>query len=220
MLPFASATAQDELLSREISEWFLEERFIIADQNEDALLDRDELRLFAIEFAYYLEPRSFEATDKNRDGYLSYHEIKSRVQSEATYRYNQDRKDLRNLALTYPLLQQADIRYLKDNPALVTSLFGNLTWMYENADLAKKIYSDKLWLDAHPEALLSLHRNLRWMAANPATARNLYRERTSTQFLPELLAWRADHMEFIRKHPRMDQFYDFIFIPEGIRIER
>ena len=212
--------AQSDPITREVSDWFLEERFIIADLNEDALLDREEMAQFAGEFAYYLEEAAFKATDKNRDGRLSFNEIRVRVQSENNYRLSQERKALRSLAEQYPLLFQADVKYLRNRPELVAALFTNLTWLCEHAELAEKIYNDRTWMAAHPEVKLALHRNLRWMAAHPSEARDLYRDRSVTEHLPELLAWRADHIDFIRRHPRLERLYDADFIPQGVQVRR
>ncbi|MDX1908590.1 MAG: hypothetical protein SF053_16250 [Bacteroidia bacterium] len=212
--------AQTDPLNQQISLWFLEERFIIADKNDDALLNRDELMRFPQEFGYYLDERTYSLTDKNHDTYLSFYEINARVETEYLYRYNMERRQLRDIGSQYPLLAQTDARALKQQPEVVIQLMGNLVWLYENADIAEKIYKDPVFTASHPEVLDALHRNLRWMAANPNDARVLYQNRTQTQRLPELLSWRASHLEFIRLHPRMDRFYEADFIPEAIRIQR
>ena len=200
--------------------WYLEERFLIADQNDDALLDRSEMEVFEKEFIYFLSERHFETSDRNQDGLLSFNEINQKNKSENIYRFNLDRKHIRKLAGEHPMLRQADESYLKRNPELVEELFSNLTWMYENIEMAAKIYNDKVWTSRYPKVLASLHNNLRWMAANPIDARNLYRDRNSTQYLPHLLAWRADHKDYIRSHSLAKRFYDLEFIPTGIRIDR
>ncbi|RMG72047.1 MAG: hypothetical protein D6722_06005, partial [Bacteroidetes bacterium] len=109
---------------------------------------------------------------------------------------------------------------LKNHPDLVAELFTNLTWMCEYGELAEKVYRDRSWMTVHPEVKVALHRNLRWMAAHPSEARSLYRDRSTTEHLPELLAWRADHIDFIRRHPQVDRLYNADFIPEGIQIRR
>jgi len=204
----------------EISQWFQEERFIVADQNDDALLDKSEMQAFQEEFCYYLVDRHYQLTDINHDGLLSFHEMLDRSKSEKVYRYNLERKALRGLSSQYPLLAQADARFLKRNPALVADLFSNFVWMAENHKLAEKLVGDSFWMSSHPEASLALHRNLRWMAANPAQAKSLYRDSRATQMLPELLSWRADHQAFIRKHPRLDDFYRQAFFPGGLGLGR
>ena len=213
----SSIYAQNSIMDQQITNWYLEERFLIADQNDDALLDESEMQAFSSEFIYYLSERHFELVDKNQDGFLSFNEINLKKKTETLYRYSQERKQLRTLAGTYPFLNQADEDYLKKNPALVAQLFTNLTWMYENAELAEKIYKDKLWASKNPEVMIALHNNLRWMAANPMEAKNLYRDRNYTESLPHLLGWRADHKDFIRAHPLTNQFYELEFIPSGIR---
>ncbi|MEM7372671.1 MAG: hypothetical protein AAF587_28880 [Bacteroidota bacterium] len=219
LLSSSSAFSQLDPEAQRIGIWFLEERFILADQNDDALLEKAELESFPNEFAYYLEDHTFKASDKNQDGFLSFNETLSRAKSENIYRYNLERKKLRTLAREHPYLAQVDVKYLKRNPELVQDLFGNLVWLYENQHLASKVYKDKMWMKQHPEVTVSLHRNLRWMASNPNEAKNMYRDRSVTQYLPELLAWRADHNTFMRKNPKLTQVYQMGFFQTGIRID-
>jgi hypothetical protein len=208
--------AQSHPTHQDIDLWFQEERFIIADQNDDALLDQSEMKRFSSEFSYYLEPRHYQLTDKNQDGLLSFNEMLDRSHSEKIYRFSQEQRELRDLAHTYPLLAQADAKYLKARPELVRSLFGNLLWLSDHQKLVESLYGDRFWSSQNAEVLLVLHRNLRWMAANPNGAKALYRDRSATQYLPELLSWRADHKDFIHKHPRLDDFYRSAFFPGGI----
>ncbi|MEO0468611.1 MAG: hypothetical protein AAF206_03245 [Bacteroidota bacterium] len=212
--------AQQSLSDRAMSTWFLEERFLIADANNDALLDRDELNQFPQEFVYFLVDRHYQLTDQNRDGKLSFNEINTRQRSENIYFFNEQRKNLRKLASEYPLLAQADKSYLLSNPELVKGLFGNLVWLYDHPQLAATVFNDRAWMANHPEAMICLQKNLRWMAANPGPAKNLYRDRTATQRLPELLGWRADHKAFLRSNPKISHFNKLDFIPEGIRINK
>jgi len=212
-----SLQAQGGSVQEEINLWFQEERFIIADRNDDALLDKSEMAHFAEEFAYYLVPRHYGQTDKNQDGMLSFHEVLARSNSEKLYRYNLERRELRALARDYPLLAQADEKSLKKNPALVTQLFSNLLWLSEHTELAEQLYNNHFWTANHPEAIRALHRNLRWMAANPTEAEDLYRDRSATRHVPELLGWRAHHKDFIRRHPSLDDFYRSAFFPGSIR---
>lgn len=212
--------AQLDPIHQQINNWFQEERFLIADQNDDALLDQSEMERFENEFSYFLVDRHYELTDQNQDGFISFYELQDRSHSEKLYRYNTERKSLRELSMEHPLLSQADARYLKQNPELVAQLFGNFVWLSENRELAESIYTDRLWTGNHPEVMVALHRNLRWMAANPSDAEKLYRNRSATQYLPELLSWRADHKDFIRQHPRLDDFYRSAFYPGGLGVRR
>ncbi len=211
---------QDIPINQKIDNWFLEQRFMMADQNDDALLDRKEMENFKEEFVYFLTSRYFDLSDTNRDGLLNFGEMFSRRKSEYLFRYNSERKQLRRLIQQYPLLPQADISYLKDNPRLVANLFKNLVWMYEEAELVEKILKDAYWLEQNPGIMLSLHNNIRWMAANPGRAKRLYQNRTYTQQLPQFIGWRADHKRFMRSNPLADRFYEISFIPEGIYIQR
>ena len=64
--------AQDLDTNQKIDNWFLEQRFILADKNDDALLERKEMQSFANEFSYFLIERYYSASDANKDGYLSF----------------------------------------------------------------------------------------------------------------------------------------------------
>lgn len=219
ILTHINVSAQDEALSKEITIWYQEERFILADKNDDALLDKSEVEQFKSEFAYFLEPRNYEVSDKNQDGFLSFQEVVNRTKSETIYSYQQERKEILRLAREYPLIFQADVKYLKNNPELTGQLFRNFVWMYEHSDLVRDICKDKGWMTKNPKVTLTLHKNLRWMASNPTLAKSLYKNRDLTHKLPHLLGWRANHLEFIRRHPVADKFYEMEFIPEGVLIK-
>lgn len=206
--------------NQKIDSWFLEQRFMMADKNDDALLDRREMEKFKEEFVYFLTNRNFDLSDTNKDGLLNFGEMFSRKKSEYLFRYNFERKELRRLIQEYPYLPMADVSYLKKNPALVASLFKNLVWTYEKAEMVEKLLKDAFWLERNPEIMLALHGNLRWMAANPDRARRLYQNRKYTQQLPQFIGWRADHKRFIRSNSLVNRFYEISFIPEGIHIQR
>lgn len=216
LLSTLSVFAQTDPMCEEITTWFQEERFLITDQNDDALLSRKEMERFENEFSYFLDSRHFTIADLNKDGLLSFNEIHAKRNAENVYRLRQDRRKLRELSRKHPTLAQANHKYLKQRPALVVDLFANLVWLRENPKLAEKLYKDRRWTGTNPEVLVSLHRNLRWMAANPSEAEDLYKNRNATRRLPELLGWRADHKAFINQHPQIQRFYDKGFIPGGL----
>lgn len=215
-----SATAQNDAFSRVASNWFQEERFLMADQNDDARLNVAEMQAFENEFIFFLDARQYAWTDKNNDGLLSFAEIKSVEESEINYRFQAERREIQVLSRSYPLIAQADKQYLKNNPALVTSLFGNFKWLMEHEALAQDILNDQLWISQNPEAVIALHKNLRWMVANPENAKKIYRNRSITQQLPQFLAWRADHQDLIRRYSPAGTIYTLDFIHAGIRIHR
>ena len=221
---FLSATsglvAQPNDIARVTSDWFQEERFLIADRNDDARLDRRELMAFPEEFVYFLEDNHFDWADANHDGLLTFHEVRNASQTELNFRFQRDRRALLDLARQFPLLAQADEQYLKDHPDLVVALFSNFNWMLEHPELAASLYSDNTWTNRYPETMLALHRNLRWMVANPSDARSLYRNRQITQQLPEFLAWRADHQDLIRRYPEGSRIDQLEFVHSGIRVRR
>lgn len=206
----------------EIENWYLEERFIVADQNDDSLLSKDELKKFDVEFSYYLVDQNFTLTDLNKDAQLSYNEISKRVKSEFAYRHAMDVKNLRQYQADYPFLASTisagDVKYVKKNPELAAKLFGNFYWMSQNALLAKQIYNDHIWAASNPSAIVALHKNLRFMVAYPAQARELYRYTVATDRLPEMLGWRNDHKDLIRKYSNFERFSNLMFMNGGIRI--
>ncbi|MEL6649423.1 MAG: hypothetical protein AAFQ87_01325 [Bacteroidota bacterium] len=219
LAPLFSLHAQQSP-QQQISTWFLEERFLIADQNDDALLEIEEMKRFPQEYAFYLTEDNFKLSDNNQDGYLSFNEIKLRRRSENTYLFIYHRRQLREITRQYPLLAQADEKYLRDNPKLVAQLFNNLIWMYEEPSLAAAVYTDKRWMNANPEVAIALHSNLRWLAAHPNAANQLYRDRGTTQKLPELMGWRSSHKQLILRIPNLEEMYEFEFIPREIIVNR
>ncbi|WNJ16330.1 hypothetical protein [Pontibacter sp. G13] len=196
-----------------VNKWYQEQRFIMADLNDDALLQMSELSAFPNEFCYFLEDRHFSIADRNHDGSLSFREILEKSSPETMYRYQRDLAQLKELSKQHANLRNASIETLKQQPSLVSTLFANLTWMYSRAEVAKSLYEDSSWCEAHPEVLIALHENLRWMAANPKGAKSLYQNRRAVEQLPHLLSWRADHKHFLKKHPLLQQAYDIAFIP-------
>lgn len=215
-----SSIGQNDDFSRVASNWFQEERFLMADQNDDARLNAAEMRAYENEFIFFLDARQYDWTDKNNDGLLSFTEIKSVEESETNYRFQAERREIQVLTRSYPLLAQADKQYLKNNPALVASLFSNFKWLMEHQTLAQDILDDQIWISQNPEAVVALHKNLRWMVANPENAKKIYRDRRVTQQLPQFLAWRADHQDLIRRYPPVGTMYNLDFIHAGIRIRR
>ena len=109
LLTIVSANAQIDPICEEITTWFQEERFLITDQNDDALLSRAEMERFENEFSYFLDSRHFSIADLNQDGVLSFNEIHAKRNAEKVYRYRQDRRKLRELSRTYPTLAQANL---------------------------------------------------------------------------------------------------------------
>lgn len=212
-----SARAQSDGFDQAVAEWYQEERFLLADRNEDALLDRSELEPLQVEFGYFLTGDNYRLSDLNKDSKLSFNEIRQRAYSEMMYRYRQDQNALRQLSQEHPILAQVDLAYLKDHPGLVEQLFGNYLWLYQNEDLADRLMADKIWLARYPQALMAMHQNLRWMAAHPKNARALYGDRELSRQLPQLQGWRSAHLGFIPKYPRLEQAYDGGFLPKGVQ---
>ena len=207
LIPFLHSAGQQLSNSKEIRDWYLEERFLITDSNDDALLDRTELAKFSDEFSYYLVEEHFNASDYNNDRHLSFNEIRNRVHSEMMYRTSTERRALRKLQQTYSIPSKPSINFYMQRPSLVASLFGNLTWMQENPKMVQDILSKGEWIQNHEEVSIVLQKNLRWMVSHPTEAEKLYNQRSTTELLPELLSWRADHKIFIRQNHMLDRAY-------------
>lgn len=207
LIPFLHSMGQHLSNSREIRDWYLEERFLITDSNDDALLDRTELAKFSDEFSYYLVEEHFTVSDYNKDRHLSFNEIRNRVHSEMMYRASTERRALRKLKQTYSIPSNPSVNFFMQRPNLVADLFGNLTWMLENSEMVKDILSNTQWVQEHEEVSIVLQKNLRWMVSHPTEAERLYNQRSTTELLPELLSWRADHKIFIRQNQMLDRAY-------------
>jgi hypothetical protein len=200
-----TANAQQNNHHDAITTWFLEERFLIADQNEDALLSTAELRQYECEFSYYLIEQHFKICDSNTDGHLSYNEILRRVRSEFVYRTSMDQKNARAAMADYPGVTSIDAKFLRHHPEVTRKLFANYYWLQMNPDIAADLYKDPLWAVTNREAIVALHKNLRWMTANPTHAKMLYGYSGATGSLPEFMGWRNDHKELMRKYPNVDR---------------
>ena len=205
--PFLNTTGQNLSNSREIRDWYLEERFLITDSNDDALLDPTELARFSDEFSYYLVEEHFTASDYNKDRHLSFNEIRNRVHSEMMYRASTERRELRRLKQEYSIPSKPSLNFFVQRPSLVAALFGNLTWMQENPGVVEDILANDRWIQSHEEVSIVLQKNLRWMVSNPTEAERLYNQRSTTELLPELLSWRADHKIFIRQNQMLNRAY-------------
>ncbi|MEM6265092.1 MAG: hypothetical protein AAGI38_21470 [Bacteroidota bacterium] len=218
LFSFGTLYGQQIPVEEELTKWFYEERFIIADQNMDALLDKQELVSFQEEFVYYLQGRNYELTDRNKDGRLSFREMYARRVSEANFRYKMENRRIIELKARYPQLKTQPVDFLRTSPAIAAELFRNFVWLYSNEETAKALYTEKTWTSKHPDVLVALQRNLRWMVSRPAEARNIYANRQATRALPQLLSWRADHKVFMRKYPTLNPIYGLGFFPEEVRV--
>lgn len=194
-------------LQEKVSTWYWEERFAVADVNEDALLEKSELSKFNSEFSFYLDSKNFASTDENNDGFLSFAEMVGKKNAEIGFRSTMENRQIRNLTATYPDLANPTIDLLKKNPDLTTILLSNFTWMSQNLALVEAIYTDKAWMAAHTKANDALQRNLCWMASCPKSAKYLYGQAKNGASSPELLGWKSDHLKFLRQNSLSEDFY-------------
>ncbi|MEZ4684757.1 MAG: hypothetical protein R3B47_01395 [Bacteroidia bacterium] len=208
-----SMYAQQQL-NQILSDWYLEERFILVDKDKDALLDRGELQQFNQEFAYYLEPRNFLLSDTDGDGKLSYREMRTRVVVEFNYRYAREVEALTKAYAEAPGLRAADAAWLKSHPAITASLFGNLYWMNNHSELAREVYQDKEWMQEQSNVLASLQRNICWLVTHPADAKQLYKDLKISQKAPEMMSWRAAHKNLLRRYNELPEDIVLSFLPK------
>lgn len=194
-------------LSDKVSTWYWEERFAVADVNEDALLEKSELSKFSTEFAFYLDSKNFTSTDENGDGFLSFAEMIGKKNAEIGFRTTMENRQIRSLIAANPELANPTLVFLKSKPEITSLLLGNFTWMTQNLSLTEAIYTDKYWMNANPKANEALQRNLCWMASCPQSAKYLYTQHKNSISAPELIGWRADHLKFLRQNTLSEDLY-------------
>ena len=204
ILSFFYSFAQD---TEKASNWYWRERFVAADVNENAFLEKAELAKFPLEFAYYLDSRNFSTTDENRDGELSFNEMSAKESAEIAYRTTMENRQVRSLETAYPQLAKNPLVFLKSNPSVAATLFGNLTWMMNHANVVSEICKDTKWLNEQPNVAYAINHNLCWMASNPGSAKYLYENMKESFASPELLGWRSEHIKFLRQNTALNNFY-------------
>lgn len=206
--------------AEKVSKWYWKERFAAADANENALLEKSELAKFPSEFAYYLESRNFIIADENNDGELSYNEMQNKKNAEIAYRSTMENRQIRTLEGNFPELAKNPLTFLRSNPEMANTLFGNFTWMTKNAAVVSDLIKDKSWIDAATEAGNALNHNLCWMASNPNSAKYLYENRKNSFSTAELLGWRAEHIKFLRQNTVMDNFYTIDGYKDYVKVNK
>lgn len=190
-----------------ISNWYWKERFTTADANRNAMLERTELSKFPSEFSYYLDNRNFMVSDLNEDGELSFGEMIDKKESEIAYRNAMETRQIRQLEATYPALVKSPTDFILATPTIAAILFENFAWTTQHRDVMEVLYKNKTWMNSNKEAAAALNRNLCWMASNPKSAEYLYNNQKSGFSTPELLAWKSEHLKFMRQNNVADNFY-------------
>lgn len=184
-----------------IGMWYLEHRFLIADNDLDETLDPAEIKIIQGEFAYYLNGNHYDKCDLNHDNLLSRDEVNKHAIQEWNYRLAFEQQEIQKLIESHPELAQPDARSLKANPELVQTLLSNYTWTSQYAELVFDIMSDRSWLTQNPEAIKIFHYNFRWLADFPQYAARFYNMRDWGSHVPKLREWRRNHQAFISAHP-------------------
>lgn len=195
-----------------LTTWFLEARFMLADQDRDALLDPEELSRFPEEFGYFLDDLYFTLSDENADGKLSFRETQSRLKVAAAYRHATEANAVASLQQRFPELVKPQIAYVKSQPALAQALFSNLHWLNKHPQIATALLHDTEWLQSQPKVVASLQRNLCWLASHPEDAKHVYKHLRLGRQGRMLVSWRAAHQSYLRKHtaPTADVFLTFL----------
>ncbi|MDW3650579.1 MAG: hypothetical protein R8P61_26120 [Bacteroidia bacterium] len=187
-----SSFSQDKL-----SNWYIEEVFLLADLNEDKYLSESEILQLRENFAYYQNPEYFERTDKNKDGYLDYPEFRYRFGQALVHRQEIDGKELKILSESFPYFEDAAYKYLKRHPELTERLMNNLLWTREHPDLMKQIIADKAWLSKEKAIVESLSSNLIWLSENPVLAKKFYQAKKLNPVSNIWRSWSISHMDYL-----------------------
>ncbi|MEO0468403.1 MAG: hypothetical protein AAF206_02190 [Bacteroidota bacterium] len=191
-----------------VTDWYLTERFVQTDRNDDGLLSIEEMRLLDREWGFYLDPDGLDKADLNRDGLLSRSEV-ARVAGDAhQHRLRDDVKQIAILNRQYPFFQSAKIKYFQRHPELTRQLMNNLIWLRNHPETVSRMISLRSWMRGQPEIARDLHRNLCYLAEHPGVALVLYDLPDIRTRQPELSQWRNRHQRFISEnHLQLDQIY-------------
>ena len=185
-----------------IGRWYLEQRFLIADNDLDETLDPPELKIIQGEFAYYLNGNFYEKCDLNRDGVLSRDEVNKHAIQEWNYRLSSEAGEIARLQAEYPALAKPDVQSLISAPGLMQKLLNNYTWTSQHPALVFEIMSNRTWLSQNPQAIKVFHFNFRWLVDFPQYALRFYKMREWGSYVPELREWRKNHLAFLGAHPQ------------------
>ncbi len=185
-----------------IGRWYLEQRFLIADNDLDETLDPSEIKIIQGEFTYYLNGNHYEKCDLDHDGALSREEVNKHANQEWSYRSGLESREITRLIAEYPFLSNPDANSLIANPELTTQLLSNYTWTSQHPELVFDIMSDRAWLSQTPQAIRQFHFNFRWLVDFPHYALRFYKMRDWGSHVPELREWRRNHQAFLGAHPQ------------------
>ena len=202
---------------KELSSWYLQQVFSLADANKDHLLSAKEIKQMGKLLAYYMDETNFQRTDTDKDGMLNQSELNYRMGQAIVHNLEKDEKELKKLEHEYPYFSDAKIKYLKRHPELTAKLMENLVWSRTHPDLVNKIISDRSWISQNPKVGKALNRNLIWLTENPETSEKFYRMREAKMHNGYLKTWRSVHKEYMDKHPEIAEEpinIDFPYWPE------
>lgn len=198
------AYGQNLELIQEMDKFYWTQRVKAADTNKDAELTKEEMKQCGNEFEFYLAGDAFERTDVNKNGKLDEKEIISKSESEVNVRKAMDLQSLNLLKAEYPNLAVADIKFLKQNPKLVTKILSNTVWIEENEFIISQILKDKK-LISNPMIANAMANNWYYLYKNPYKALAFYKIKGVKNAItnPATLQWIESHSAFIKAHPEL-----------------
>lgn len=203
-LAFAGAGGDDKKETElQMLQWYNDFRFAAADLNKDGLLDKNELRKAAIDWAHYQDQRYFRRADRDIDNKLS------KMESLLMVRFEDQAKQMMDKARFEGVMnhgqgkaQVYDYAYAKQNPHMAKKLMASKWWLDNNKETAKKLYTDEEWMAANPAVGGALANNRIWLATNPKAALFLFdtypdlvKKNASTK------AFAAAQKQFVETHP-------------------
>lgn len=200
-LPCSLLKAQSDNDAETIGRWYLEQRFLIADNDLDGTLDPSEIKAIQGEFVYYLNGNHYDRCDLDHDGILSKDEINQHAKEEWEFRTRVESKEIEKLKAENPGLANPDVHILMDSPDLVEKLLSNYTWTSQHADVVASLMGNRSWASNHPNLIKQFHHNFRWLTDHPNHATRFYKMKDWGSRVPELREWRRNHQSFLSAHP-------------------
>lgn len=201
VLPCSLLEAQPDNDAETIGRWYLEQRFMIADNDLDGTLDPSEIKAIQGEFAYYLNGNHYDRCDLDHDGILSKDEINQHAKEEWEFRTRSESQEIEKLKTENPGLANPDVHFLMDSPVLASKLLSNYTWTSQHADVVASLMGNRSWVSKHPALIKQFHHNFRWLTDHPNHATRFYKMKDWGSRVPELREWRRNHQSFLSAHP-------------------
>lgn len=192
---FSAALAEENIILNLLEEDALDdlydrERHLAADTNKDGCLNKDELRMAADDFRYYLDRAHFILADTNHDGGLSLDEIRSQRPGEKFEGMESGKEFLHQAHKEYEGPQGSDIIrdiwWLKRHPSVTAELFGNWAWLKACPDIALEIIHDAQWLNRYRVVLEKVLANRRFLVYHYGVLEQIFQNKRFFDDNPEI----------------------------------